>query len=131
MSKRNRHTTAYRNRISLPTLAVCTLLIIAVAGILVNFLMSRNRLSALAAEQRLIEQQIALYIQEIQAIDKRIDACLTRDKIEARLSAHTTFLKPVEPENIIVLHPVQLPDPQDPTPADSSIPSLAQNQPPL
>lgn len=94
---------SYRNRLSVATLTTATLLCVVLASAFVAFVVSRNRLSALADEQRRVEQQIALFHQEIQALEKRIDTSLTRDKVHERLTAGNTFLRPIEPGSIITL----------------------------
>jgi hypothetical protein len=106
---RNARRPAYRNRLSVATLTAITLLCVALAATFVGFVVSRNRLAALADEQRRVEQQIALYQQEIQALHKRIDTSLTRDKVHERLAAAGTYLKPIEPASIIVLPQINLP----------------------
>ena len=108
MSNRRR-TTAYRNRLSVAALTFITLVCVALAAVFIGFVVSRNRLSSLADEQRRIEQQIALYRQEIQALDKRIDTSLTREKVHERLIAVGTYLKPVEPAAIIFLPRLEVP----------------------
>ena len=117
---------AYRNRLSVATLTTATLLCIVLASAFVAFVVSRNRLSALADEQRRVEQQITLYHQEIQALEKRIDTSLTRDKVHERLTAGNTFLKPIEPSTIISLSRL------NPAPttveAASDSPAVAQTQ---
>ena len=100
---------SYRNRLSVATLTTATLLCVVLASAFVAFVVSRNRLSALADEQRRVEQQIALFHQEIQALEKRIDTSLTRDKVHERLTAGNTFLKPIEPGSIITLTKLQAP----------------------
>jgi septal ring factor EnvC (AmiA/AmiB activator) len=100
---------SYRNRLSVATLTSATLLCVVLASAFVAFVVSRNRLSALADEQRRVEQQIALFHQEIQALEKRIDTSLTRDKVHERLTAGNTFLKPIEPGSIITLTKLQAP----------------------
>jgi type II secretory pathway pseudopilin PulG len=97
----------YRRRFGMATLAVIVLLLVCVAATLVGFVVSRNRLSALADEQRRTEQQIKLYQQEIQALEKRIDIALTRDKVYQRLTAVGTHLRPIEPSTIISLAPIE------------------------
>lgn len=108
MSNRRR-STAYRNRLSVATLTAITLLCVAFAAVFIGFVVSRNRLSALADEQRRVEQQIALYRQEIQALAKRIDTSLTREKVHERLIAAGTYLKPIEPAAIISLPRLEVP----------------------
>ncbi len=123
----NRRRTAYRNRLSVATLTAITLLCVALAAVFVGFVVSRNRLSALADEQRRVEQQIALYRQEIQALAKRIDTSLTREKVHERLIAAGTYLKPIEPPTIISLPHLEVPraEPVEASPA----PAVAQLHP--
>lgn len=101
--RRNSH----RRRFGVATLAVIVLLLVCLASTLVGFVVSRNRLSSLADEQRKVEQQIKLFQQEIQALDKRIDIALTRDKVHDRLTAVGTHLRPIEPSTIISLSPIE------------------------
>lgn len=115
---------SYRNRLSVATLTTVTLLCVVLAGAFVAFVVSRNRLSALADEQRKVEQQIALFHQEIQALEKRIDTSLTRDKVHERLTAGNTYLKPIEPDTIITLP--RLSAPPAGTETGSAAPTVAQ-----
>lgn len=94
-------------RFGMATLTVIVLLLASVASTLVGFVVSRNRLSSLAEEQRKVEQEIRLYQQEIHALDKRIDIALTRDKVHDRLTAVGTHLRPIEPSTIILLNPIE------------------------
>ncbi len=105
----NRRRTAYRNRLSVAALTFITLVCVALAAVFIGFVVSRNRLSALADEQRRVEQQIALYRQEIHALEKRIDTSLTREKVHERLIAAGTHLKPVEPATILSLPRLEVP----------------------
>jgi len=114
---------SYRNRLSVATLTTATLLCVVLASAFVAFVVSRNRLSALADEQRRVEQQIALFHQEIQALEKRIDTSLTRDKVHERLTAGNTFLRPIEPGSIITLK--NLPTVRA-TEAEATTPTVAQ-----
>jgi hypothetical protein len=116
---------AYRNRLSVASLTAATLLCVTLASAFVAFVVSRNRLAALADEQRRVEQEIALYHQEIQALEKRIDTSLNRDKVHERLTAGGTFLKPIEPATIISL--ARLEPAQALTAAPIPGPSVAQS----
>lgn len=115
---------AYRNRLSVASLTVATLLCVTLASAFIAFVVSRNRLAALADEQRRIEQQIALFHQEIHALEKRIDTSLNRDKVHERLTAGGTFLKPIEPTSIITLTRLDTSEPIAAAPA--IIPTVAQ-----
>ncbi len=127
----NRRRTAYRNRLSVATLTAITLVCVALAAAFVGFVVSRNRLSALADEQRRVEQEITLYRQEIMALEKRIDTSLIREKVHERLAAAGTYLKPIEPASIIHLPRIEVPKalpverPPAPEMAHASIPSTA------
>lgn len=111
MSNSNRIRGAYRNRLGMTLVSVIALGCLLGAMKLVNIVVAKNRHAALAAEQRKLEQAIDLYQQEIKALERRIDTSLTRDKIHARLVAHGTYLKPIEPNQIIVLRPTKLATP--------------------
>ncbi len=124
MSNRRRPT--YRNRLSVATLTFITLLCVALAAVFIGFVVSRNRLSALADEQRRAEQQIALYHQEILALTKRIDTTLTREKVHERLIAAGTYLKPIEPGAILFLPKLEVPRA---VPVEATPPAVAQLQP--
>jgi hypothetical protein len=117
---------AYRNRISVASLTAAALLCATLASAFIAFVVSRNRLSALADEQRRVEHQIALFHQEIQTLEKRIDTSLNRDKVHERLTAGGTYLKPIEPASIITLSKVDMTGAI--TTALSSEPTVAQNR---
>jgi hypothetical protein len=117
---------AYRNRLSVATLTTAALLCVVLACAFVAFVVSRNRLSALADEQRRVEQKIALFHQEIQALEKRIDTSLTRDKVHERLTSGNTFLKPIEPGSIISLSRLDPAPTEVESPSSTSSPTVAQ-----
>lgn len=114
---------SYQNRLSMAALTLIILVCTGLAGVFVTFVVSRNRLAALAEEQRRVEHQITLYQQEIQALAKRIDTTLTRDKVHERLTAAGTRLEPIEPRHILTIP--RLP----PSQGHPSNPALVQNQP--
>ena len=118
----NRRT--HQNRLSMAALTLIILVCTGLAGVFVTFVVSRNRLAALAEQQRQVEHQIALYHQEIQALEKRIDTTLTRDKVHERLTAAGTRLQPIEPKHIFAIPTLPQSSVSQPSPA------LVQNQPP-
>ena len=117
---------AYRNRLSVASLTAATLLCVTLASAFIAFVVSRNRLAALADEQRRIEQQITLFHQEIHALEKRIDTSLNRDQVHERLTADGTFLKRIEPASIISLPRLDTSEPIALAP--SSTPTVAQTR---
>lgn len=95
----------YRNSVRLPTVTVVIVVTVVALFIALCRVMERNRVHALADEQRKIEKEISLLKQELAALDLRIESQLTRDKVQPRLANARTLLRPITKDRIIELTP--------------------------
>lgn len=95
----------YRNSVRLPTVTVVIVVTVVALFIALCRVMERNRVHALADEQRKVEKEISLLKQELAALDLRIESQLTRDKVQPRLANARTLLRPITKDRIIELTP--------------------------
>lgn len=95
----------YRNSVRLPTVTVVIVVTVVALFIALCRVMERNRVHALADEQRKVEKEISLLKQELAALDLRIESQLTRDKVQPRLANARTLLRPITKDRIIELNP--------------------------
>ncbi|MCB1228366.1 MAG: hypothetical protein KDK99_21345 [Verrucomicrobiales bacterium] len=121
MSRTNRRRT-YTNRLGVGSLTAITLVFGALVFALLSYVASRNRLAALAQEQRAVEHQNALYEQEIAELRKRIDTRMNRSRVERLLADAGTLLRPIEKETIIELPPLNAPTEVSPVSPTSPLP---------
>lgn len=95
----------YRNSVRLPTVTVVIVVTVVALFIALCRVMEKNRVHALADEQRKVEKEISLLKQELAALDLRIESQLTRDKVQPRLANARTLLRPITKDRIIELTP--------------------------
>ena len=95
----------YRNSVRLPTVTVVIVVTVVALFIALCRVMERNRVHALADEQRKVEKEISLLKQELAALDLRIESQLTRDKVQPRLANARTLLRPITKDRIIEINP--------------------------
>ncbi|MES2594924.1 MAG: hypothetical protein V4662_06300 [Verrucomicrobiota bacterium] len=100
MMTRNR----YRNTIGLPVitavLIVCAAVLLAALSVVVN----KNRVSALAEQQRQVEQEMRLLGIEITNLERKIDQMLDGAKVQPILAANNTWLQKLNPQNRSIIH---------------------------
>lgn len=98
----------YRNKIGLPlvtvVLVVCGFVLVAALSVVVN----KNRIAALAEQQRLVEQETRLLDIEITSLERKIDQMLDGARVQPLLQAKGTWLQKISPQtrSIIRLKPV-------------------------
>ena len=95
----------YRNSVRLPTVTVVIVVTVVALFIALCRVMEKNRVHALADEQRKVEKEISLLKQELAALDLRIESQLTRDKVQPRLANARTLLRPITKDRIIEINP--------------------------
>lgn len=95
----------YRNSVRLPTVTVVIIVTVVALFIALCRVMEKNRVHALADEQRKVEKEISLLKQELAALDLRIESQLTRDKVQPRLANARTLLRPITKDRIIEINP--------------------------
>lgn len=98
----------YRTSIGLPLitamLIVCAAVLLAALSVVVN----KNRVSALAEQQRQVEQEMRLLNIEITSLERKIDQMLDGAKVQPILQAKGTWLQKLNPQthSIIYLKPI-------------------------
>ncbi len=109
----------YRNKIGLPVIAAVLVICVAVLLAALSVVVNKNRIAALAEQQRLVEQETKLLDIEITSLERKIDQMLDGARVQPQLQAKGTWLQKINPQtrSMIRLNPV---------PADKSV---AQAQP--
>lgn len=95
----------YRNSIRLSTTGVIIVITLVALFVTLSRVAERNRVHALADEQRQVEKEIRLLRQELAALDLRIESLLTRDKVQPRLAGARTLLRPIMKDRLIEITP--------------------------
>ncbi|GEP42309.1 hypothetical protein BGE01nite_16000 [Brevifollis gellanilyticus] len=94
----------YRNTIGLPVitavLIVCAAVLLAALSVVVN----KNRVAALAEQQRQVEQEMRLLNIEITNLERKIDQMLDGAKVQPILQAKGTWLQKLNPQTRSIIH---------------------------
>ncbi|MDZ4289527.1 MAG: hypothetical protein U0984_16295 [Prosthecobacter sp.] len=117
LRKRNQ----YRNVIGLPVLTAVLVLCGAVLLAALSVVINKNRITALAEQQRQVEQEMKLLNFEKISLMRRIDQLLDGARVQPLLQAKGTWLQKISPDARAIIH-------LKPLPAAASD-SVAQNSP--
>lgn len=94
----------YRNAIGLPMLTtilvICGAMLLAALSVVIN----KNRISALAEQQRQVEQEKKLLNFEIVSLTRRIDQLLDGARVQPLLQAKGTWLQKINPDARAIIH---------------------------
>lgn len=98
----------YRNKIGLPVVAAVLVICVAVLLAALSVVVNKNRIAALAEQQRLVEQETRLLDIEITSLERKIDQMLDGARVQPQLQAKGTWLQKINPQtrSIIRLKPV-------------------------
>ena len=98
----------YRNKIGLPVIAAVLVICVAVLLAALSVVVNKNRIAALAEQQRLVEQETKLLDIEITSLERKIDQMLDGARVQPLLQAKGTWLQKINPQtrSIIRLKPV-------------------------
>ena len=100
LRKRNQ----YRNAIGLPLLTavliICGAVLLAALSVVIN----KNRITALAEQQRQVEQEMKLLNLEIVSLTRRIDQLLDGARVQPLLQAKGTWLQKINPDGRAILY---------------------------
>ncbi len=98
--KRNR----YRNSIGLPVLTgvliVCSAILLVALSVVVN----KNRITALAEQQRQVDQEMKLLNFELVSLERKIDQLLDGARVQPLLQAKGTWLQKISPDAKAIIH---------------------------
>jgi hypothetical protein len=99
-----RKTNHYRNAIGLPVLTavliICGAVLLAALSVVIN----KNRVTAIAEEQRQVEQEMKLLNLEIVSLTRRIDQLLDGARVQPLLQAKGTWLHKINPDGRAIIH---------------------------
>ena len=94
----------HRSSFSIPwltaALLVCGALLMAALSIVVN----KNRVTALAEQQRQVEQEMKLLDIEITGLERKIAQLLDSQRVQPLLQAKGTWLQPILPDANAIIH---------------------------
>ena len=98
----------YRNKIGLPVVAAVLVICVAVLLAALSVVVNKNRIAALAEQQRQVEQETRLLDIEITSLERKIDQMLDGARVQPLLQAKGTWLQKINPQtrSIIRLKPV-------------------------
>jgi cell division protein FtsB len=94
----------YRNAIGLPMLTTVLVLCCAVLLAALSVVINKNRVSALAEQQRQVEQEMKLLNFEIVSLTRRIDQLLDGARVQPLLQAKGTWLQKINPDARAIIH---------------------------
>jgi cell division protein FtsB len=94
----------YRNSIGLPVLTavliVCCAILLAALSVVVN----KNRITALAEQQRQVDQEMKLLNFEIVSLERKIDQLLDGARVQPLLQSKGTWLQKINPDAKAIIH---------------------------
>jgi len=94
----------YRNAIGLPVLTAVLILCGAILLAALSVVINKNRISALAEQQRQVEQEMKLLNFEIVSLTRRIDQLLDGARVQPLLQAKGTWLQKINPDARAIIH---------------------------
>lgn len=97
--KRNR----YRNSIGLPVLTAVLVICGAVLLIALSVVVNKNRITALAEQQRQVEQESKLLGFEIVNLERKIDQLLDGARVQPILQSRGTWLQRINPDTRVII----------------------------
>ncbi|SKA92387.1 hypothetical protein SAMN02745166_01888 [Prosthecobacter debontii] len=98
--KKNR----YRNNIGLPVLTAVLILCGAVLLAALSIVVNKNRISALAEQQRQVEQEMKLLNFEIVSLERKVGLLLDGARVQPILQAKGTWLQKLNPDAKAIIH---------------------------
>ena len=94
----------YRNAIGLPVLTAVLIVCSAVLLVALSVVVNKNRITALAEQQRQVEQEMKLLNFEIVSLDRKIDQLLDGARVQPLLESKGTWLQKINPDAQVIIH---------------------------
>jgi hypothetical protein len=94
----------YRNAIGLPMLTAFLIVCSAVLLVALSVVVNKNRITALAEQQRQIEQEVKLLNFEMVSLDRKIDQLLDGARVQPLLESKGTWLQKINPDARVIIH---------------------------
>lgn len=99
----------YRNAIGLPVLTAVLILCGAVLLAALSVVVNKNRITALAEQQRQVEQEMKLLNFEIVSLERKVALLLDGARVQPILQAKGTWLQKLSPDARAIIHLKPLP----------------------
>jgi cell division protein FtsB len=99
----------YRNAIGLPVLTAFFIVCSAVLLVALSVVVNKNRITALAEQQRQVEQEMKLLNFEIVSLDRKIDQLLDGARVQPLLESKGTWLQKINPDAQVIIHLKSIP----------------------
>lgn len=94
----------HRSSFSIPWLTAALLLCGALLMAALSVVVNKNRVTALAEQQRQVEQEMKLLDMEITGLERKIAQLLDSQRVQPLLQAKGTWLQPILPDTNAILH---------------------------
>lgn len=94
----------YRNAVGLPVLTAVFILCGAVLLAALSVVVNKNRITALAEQQRQVEQEMKLLNFEIVSLGRKIDLLLDGARVQPILQSKGTWLQKLSPDARAIIH---------------------------
>ncbi|MBB5037070.1 hypothetical protein [Prosthecobacter dejongeii] len=94
----------YRNTIGLPVLTAVLILCGAVLLAALSVVVNKNRITALAEQQRQVEQEMKLLNFEIVSLGRKVDLLLDGARVQPILQSKGTWLQKLSPDARAIIH---------------------------
>lgn len=99
----------YRNAIGLPVLTAVLILCGAVLLAALSVVVNKNRITALAEQQRQVEQEMKLLNFEIVSLERKIALLLDGARVQPILQSKGTWLQKLSPDARAIIHLKSIP----------------------
>ena len=100
----------YRNSIGLPGLTAVLIVCSAILLVALSVVVNKNRITALAEQQRQVDQEMKLLNFELVSLERKIDQLLDGARVQPLLQAKGTWLQKISPDAKAIIHLKPIPE---------------------
>ena len=94
----------YRNSIGLPVLTAVLIVSGTVLLVALSVVVNKNRITALAEQQRQVDQEMKLLNFEVVSLERKIDQLLDGARVQPILQSKGTWLQKISPDANAIIH---------------------------
>ncbi len=94
----------YRNSIGLPVLTAVLIVCSAILLVALSVVVNKNRITALAEQQRQVDQEMKLLNFELVSLERKIDQLLDSARVQPILQSKGTWLQKISPDAQAIIH---------------------------
>jgi hypothetical protein len=94
----------YRNSIGLPVLTAVLIVCSAILLVALSVVVNKNRITALAEQQRQVDQEMKLLSFELVSLERKIDQLLDSARVQPLLQSKGTWLQKISPDAQTIIH---------------------------